>query len=100
MFTIVCKMVAKPEHVADLSKQLAHAATVYSKDKGTIAWYANQHVKNPAEFVLVEVYESEADVKTHTANPYFAQHNAIVKPWVKSFELSYYKSCTEGGSKL
>ncbi|GAA5894325.1 hypothetical protein JCM6882_007631 [Rhodosporidiobolus microsporus] len=87
VYTIVCHLAAKPEHVDDLKAELANASKIYSKDKETIAFHVMQHAEDPTLFTLVERYEQESSQKYHLENPYWAEFKDKAGPWIASFEL-------------
>ncbi|KAI8820858.1 uncharacterized protein EV422DRAFT_530480 [Fimicolochytrium jonesii] len=96
MLTIHCTLRARPENTADLSARLAIASQTYMRDAGTLSWTVHQSTSDLTAFMIVEMFADEAAKAVHEANPYFKEHNAIVKPWLVGFEVSLWRSL-EGG---
>ncbi|HEX2174263.1 MAG TPA: putative quinol monooxygenase [Dehalococcoidia bacterium] len=82
MYAVTAILHVKPEHVEDMKKLLVQASQTYLKDEGTEEWHVHQSTKDPQQFLIYELYRSEADLETHRANPFYKTFGESVTPWV------------------
>ncbi|KAF8211821.1 hypothetical protein K438DRAFT_1568486 [Mycena galopus ATCC 62051] len=80
VYTAVVHLYTQPGKEAEMRAELIKASQIYTKDKGTIDWFVMQDQKDPTAWSIVERYESESDVKTHTANPHFKLFPKLIGP--------------------
>ncbi|GAA5852180.1 hypothetical protein JCM8547_006691 [Rhodosporidiobolus lusitaniae] len=86
--TLVCHLLAKPEHVEDLKAELIKARSIYEKDEGTLDWHVMQDFHDPLKFSIVERFEKEESQEVHLSNPYWKSFDPTVIPWLqKPIEL-------------
>ncbi|KAF8188782.1 hypothetical protein K438DRAFT_1722375 [Mycena galopus ATCC 62051] len=84
VYTLVVHLYTQPGKEAEMKNLLVESSQIYSKDKGTIAWFVMQDAKDPTAWSIVERYENESDFTTHQANPHFVVFQKIVGPLLDS----------------
>ncbi|GAA5985832.1 hypothetical protein JCM11641_005314 [Rhodosporidiobolus odoratus] len=88
VYTLICHVTTKPEHVQDMKNELKKASEIYSEDKGTVGWHVMQDEKDETKFGIVERFEEESSQEVHLSNPYWKTFNPTVEPWLqKPIEL-------------
>ncbi|KAJ3026954.1 UNVERIFIED_CONTAM: hypothetical protein HDU68_004742 [Siphonaria sp. JEL0065] len=82
VFTLIVHLYTKDdqEAIAKVATKLVEAAQVYSKDPETISWFVMQDHVDKRAFTIVERYERESSLQIHTANPFYAEFGAFVRP--------------------
>ena len=63
-------------------------------EPGVIEWIAYQSTDDPRDFVLYEVYRTEADFEAHRAMPHFARYAAEVVPLLEARDVSEWEPLT------
>ncbi|KAF8211820.1 hypothetical protein K438DRAFT_1808020 [Mycena galopus ATCC 62051] len=86
VYTIIAHLYTQPGKEAEMKNVLVEAARIFSKDKGTIAWFVMQDEKDPTAWATVERYENEGVSSTPMphANPHYAMLQKLVGPWLDS----------------
>ncbi|EIM92873.1 uncharacterized protein STEHIDRAFT_107254 [Stereum hirsutum FP-91666 SS1] len=80
-YTIIVHLRASSlENAEKLREKLIEAASVYRKDKETMAWLVHQDPKEPTKFAIVERFENEASQTYHLENPYWKTFDPYVIP--------------------
>ncbi|POY76184.1 hypothetical protein BMF94_0907 [Rhodotorula taiwanensis] len=83
VYTLVCHVLVKPEHVEDMRAELRKATSIYSQDKETIGWHVMQHEDDPTKFAIVERFmHKDSSQEEHLSNPYWKEFNPTVEPWL------------------
>ena len=61
------------------------------QEPGVLAWIAYRSTSDLRDFVLHEVYRTEADFAAHRATPHFARYVAEVVPLLEVREVSTWE---------
>ncbi|MCT7949679.1 antibiotic biosynthesis monooxygenase [Ancylothrix sp. C2] len=90
---VVAKVVALPDKIEELKTILIELLEPTRKETGCIFYDLMQNQTNPAEFVFVEEWESEADLQAHLTSDHIQE--ALIKcrnlvenlPDIRSYQL-------------
>jgi autoinducer 2-degrading protein len=72
----------KPERVADFIEATRHNHEDSVREPGNLRFDVLQNPKDPSDFVLYEVYRSEADAKAHKETAHYFRWRDAVAGWM------------------
>ncbi|GAA6020028.1 hypothetical protein JCM10207_006763 [Rhodosporidiobolus poonsookiae] len=88
VYTLVCHVTCKEEHIDDMRAFLKKASEIYTQDSETVGWHVMQSESEPHKFCIVERFEQESSQQEHLSNPFWKTFDPTVEPWMtKPIEL-------------
>ena len=88
---VVARVVVLPDKIEEAKSVLIGLIEPTRQEQGCIQYELQQNLANPAEFVFVEEWESEASLNTHIETPHFQEAAAKITRLAEPPEISRYR---------
>ena len=80
MFVVLVLLRVKPEMLAEFEPALLHnARESLERDPGCLRFDVSQHVDDPTQWVLHEVYDEPASHAAHRQSPHFLAYDVVAR---------------------
>ena len=100
MRAIIAYLTAKPGQEAEFQKQMtAQAQRCLANEPGCLQFDVVQDPKNPARFVMLEVYKDDAAVKAHQESQHFKDFRPVVGELVADRQVEVLNMVSDGKTK-
>jgi autoinducer 2-degrading protein len=100
MRAIIAYLTAKPGKEAEFQKQMtAQAQRCLANEPGCLQFDVVQDPKNPARFVMLEVYKDDAAVKAHQESQHFKDFRPVVGELVADRQVEVLNMVSDGKTK-
>ena len=98
MYVVVEFLDADPGHRSALRAALVmHAHAMLTKSPGCHAFDVSQDDLDGSAFLLYQRFDSKPAYVTHLEQPGYAEHRALVDPWVRTRRSLTYELISEAG---
>jgi (4S)-4-hydroxy-5-phosphonooxypentane-2,3-dione isomerase len=100
MRAIIAYLTAKPSKEAEFQKLMtAQAQRCLANEPGCLQFDVVQDPKNPARFVMLEVYKDDAAVKAHQESQHFKDFRPVVGELVADRLVEVLNMVSDGKTK-
>jgi quinol monooxygenase YgiN len=100
MRAIVAYLTAKPGMEAKFKEEMtAQAKRCLANEPGCLQFDVAQDPKEPARFVMLEVYKDDAAIKAHTDSEHFKNFRPIVTELVADRKIEMLNVVSDGKAK-
>lgn len=100
MRAIIAYLTAKPGKEEEFKAQMtAQAGRCIANEPGCLQFDVTQDPRNPARFVMLEVYKDDEAIKAHQESPHFKNFRPIVADLVADRKIEILNLVSDGKSK-
>ena len=100
MMAILAYLTAKPGKEAEFKdKMTVQAKRCLANEPGCLQFDVVQDPKNPARFVMLEVYKDDAAVKAHQESQHFKDFRPVVGELVADRQVEVLNMVSDGKTK-
>ena len=100
MRAILAYLTAKPGMEAEFQKQMtAQAKRCLDNEPGCLQFDVAQDPKNPARFVMLEVYQDDAAIKAHQDSQHFKDFRPVITELVAERKVEVFGVVSDGKAK-
>ena len=89
MYIVCVNVHVKPDHVGDFIAATRLNAENTRKEPHNLRFDVIQVIETPTQFMLYEVYDSEADFKAHQQTQHYLTWKETVAPWMAQPRTSF-----------
>jgi quinol monooxygenase YgiN len=90
-YLVIAKVRAKAGEEERVAEGLSANEHASRQEPGVIAWVAYRSTTDSREFVLYEVYQTEADFAAHRDTAHFARYVAEIVPLLEDRDVSTWE---------
>jgi (4S)-4-hydroxy-5-phosphonooxypentane-2,3-dione isomerase len=100
MRAILAYLTAKPGKEAEFKEQMtAQAKRCLANEAGCLQFDVAQDPKNPARFVMLEVYKDAAAITAHQESQHFKDFRPVVGELVADRKIEVFEVVSDGKAK-
>ena len=100
MRAILAYLTAKPGKEAEFQEKMtAQAKRCLANEPGCLQFDVAQDPKNPARFVMLEVYKDDGAIKAHQESQHFKEFRPVVTELVADRKVEVFTVVSDGKTK-
>jgi len=98
MYTVIAKIIAKPEFTKELKESLEALIEPTIAEHGCIKYILHESVDDPCLFMFYEIWQSKQACDFHLNSAHIKNWVEISKPFLQSWELFFLRAISTAES--